>query len=212
MSESAPSTARPSDRLVDAATEVLAEDGWEGLTLQAVAARAGVSRVTVWRQATSRELLAAEMINRLAVDYRETLWPILTGPGTGAERLGAALAAMCDVADRHLPLLLASDSAFRQSHAEVMHAVGFTEPIVRLIRDGVADGSIAGPADPAALGDVVFNATYWPYIHLRGRHRWSARDARAMLLPLIQGGIREVARAGAPAASRPAEPAAGSAP
>jgi AcrR family transcriptional regulator len=197
VSESVPAAIHPSDRLVDAATTVLAEDGWEGLTLQAVAERAGVSRVTVWRQAASRELLAAEMVSRLAADYRETLWPILIGPGTGSERLGAVLAAMCEVADRHLPLLLASDSAFRQTHAEVMHAVGFTEPIVRLIRDGVTDGSIGCVADPVALGDVVFNATYWPYIHLRGRHRWSAAGARAMLLPLIQGGIREMARAGA---------------
>ncbi|MGD0372680.1 MAG: TetR/AcrR family transcriptional regulator [Candidatus Dormibacteria bacterium] len=201
MSESAPAAVRPSGRLVDAATEVLAQGGWEGLTLQAVAERAGVSRVTVWRQAGSRELLVAEMVRRLAVDYRETLWPILTGPGSGAERLGAALAAVCDVADRHLPLLLASDSAFHQTHAEVMHAVRFTEPIVRLICDGVADGTIARPADPNALGDVVFNATYWPYIHLRGRHWWNAADARAMLLPLILGGIREVAREGTPAAS-----------
>jgi len=198
--------ARPSDRLVDAATEVLARDGWEGLTLQAVAERAGVSRVTVWRRAASREVLAAEMVSRLAADYRETLWPILTGPGTGAERLEAALAAMCDVADRHLPLLLAADSAFRQTHAQVMHAVGFTEPIARLIRDGVADGSIACPSDPAALADVVFSATYWPYVHLRGRHGWSAAGARAMLLPLIQGGIREVAGPGAPGTRSAAAP------
>ena len=200
MSHSVPTTVRPSYRLVDAAIEILGEDGWEGLTLQAVAERAGVSRVTVWRQAGSREQLAAEMVSRLAGDYRETLWPILTGPGTGAERLGAALAAICDVADRHLPLLLASDSAFRQTHAEVMHAVGFTEPIVRMIRDGVTDGSIASLTDPVALGDVVFNATYWPYIHLRGRHRWSVAAARALLLPLIQGGIREIACEVAPPA------------
>lgn len=179
-----------SDKLADAAMETLAEGGWDALSLQSVAERAGVSRVTAWRQATSKDHLVNALLGRLAVDYRDTMWPILTAPGTGAERLEAALHGLCDVADRHLPLLLASDAAFHRANQEAQPTVAFTEPLVRLIRDGVTDGSLAPPEDCETMGQVVFNTTCWPYVHLRGRHDWSAARARKLLILLVMGGLR----------------------
>lgn len=38
---------------------------------------------------------------------------------------------------------------------------------------------------------MVFTAVYWPYVHLRGRHGWSAAGAKAALLPLILAGLRD---------------------
>ncbi len=87
-----------SDRLLDAAMAVLADDGWDGLSLQSAAERAGLSRVTAWRQAASKDHLVDALLARLAADYRDTLWPILTAQGNGADRLERAFGALCDVA------------------------------------------------------------------------------------------------------------------
>ena len=46
------------------------------------------------------------LLARLAIDYRDTMWAVLTASGTGRERLEGALEALCVVADRHLDLLL----------------------------------------------------------------------------------------------------------
>jgi len=178
-----------SDTLLDAAMAVLEQDGWDGLTLQAVAERAGISRVTAWRQAASKDQLVGCLLGRLASDYRETMWPILTAPGTGAERLKTALEALCEVADRHLPLLLASDMAFHRAHHGAP-SVPFTEPLTRLIRDGVSDSSLNPPADCDTMGEIVFNATCWPYVHLRGRHNWTPAKTRELLIQLVLGGLQ----------------------
>jgi AcrR family transcriptional regulator len=188
--ESAPAGGQVSDRLLDAAMAVLADDGWDGLSLQSAAERAGLSRVTAWRQAASKDQLVAALLTRLATDYRDTLWPILTAQGDGAERLDRALSALCDVADRHLPLLLASDTAFHRATDRISPPISFIEPLTRLIRDGAADHSLAPPEDCETTGNVVFNAICWPYVHLRGRHGWTPAQARGLLIHLVMTGLR----------------------
>lgn len=179
-----------SGRLLDAAMAVLADQGWDGLTLQSAAERAGLSRVTAWRQAASKDHLVAALLGRLATDYRDTLWPIMTAQGTGAERLERALCALCDVADRHLPLLLASDTAFHRATSLISPPISFLDPLTRLIRDGMTDGSLTPSEDYQTTGDVVFNTICWPYVHLRGRHDWTPAKARGLLIHLIMTGLR----------------------
>lgn len=188
--ETRPQRGPVSEVLLDAAMDILGTDGWDGLSLEAVARRAGLSRVTAWRQTVSKDHLVDELLVRLAADYRESLWPILTASGSGAQRLEAALDALCDVTDRHLPLLLASDTVFHRAHDQATPSVPFTEPIVRLIRDGVADHSLDPPEDCETMGLIVFNTVAWPYVHLRGRHDWTPRKARGLLIQLVMGGLR----------------------
>jgi AcrR family transcriptional regulator len=105
------------DALLDATVSVLADAGWEGLSLERIADRAAVSRVTLWRQGVTRDALVDALLRRLTEDYQRSLWPILTAPGSGRERLEAALRALCGVADRHLQLLVAADTAFHRAQA-----------------------------------------------------------------------------------------------
>lgn len=90
------------------------------------------------------------------------------------------------MADRHLPLLLASDTAFHQAGRPGFY---FKDPIERLLRDGIADGSLQPPGDPRDLANVVFNAVCWPYVHLRGRDGWASEPARDQLVGLVMRGI-----------------------
>jgi AcrR family transcriptional regulator len=76
----AASTAATRQALIDAACELLAEKGWSAFTLEAVAARAGVTRATVYNQVASKAgLLDAVLtaiveragMDRLSTDTRE---------------------------------------------------------------------------------------------------------------------------------------------
>src|SRR5215831_15238629 len=91
--------------VLDATVAVVADGGWDRLSLERVAASAGVSRVTLWRQGVTRDGLVDALLVRLSEDYRDAMWPVLAASGTGRDRLEAALVALCDVADRHLELL-----------------------------------------------------------------------------------------------------------
>jgi AcrR family transcriptional regulator len=177
-------------RLLAAAARVLEDAGWQGLTVEAVAEAAGLSRVTAWRLGASREALVATLLRGLAVDYREAMWPALVGPGDARQRLDRALDALFGVIDAHLPLLLASDQVFHRAKAA---QINFNEPFARLFTDGTADGSLAPPGeDPAAAAELLFNTVCWSYVHLRGRHHWPAERARQGLRRLITPALEAV--------------------
>src|SRR5690348_10199307 len=100
-----------------ATIEVLRERGWDGLTLERVAEAAGRARSTLWRQGLTREALVSALTGELAEDFRDSMYPVLTAGGTGRDRLVQGLEALCDLLDRHLPLMLATDEAFHQETA-----------------------------------------------------------------------------------------------
>jgi AcrR family transcriptional regulator len=175
------------ERLLEAARRVLADAGWEGLTVEAVAESAGLSRVTAWRLGASREALVATLLSELDRDYRAAMWPVLVADGNARDRLDAAVEALFDVVDAHLPLLLASDTIFHRASSS---RASFNEPFIRLFRDGIVDRSLLGAGDdPEESADFVFNALCWPYVHLRGRHGWTAERARRRFHDLIAHGL-----------------------
>ncbi len=179
-------------RLVDAATSVLAESGWDGLTQERVAERAGMSRVTTWRQGITRERLIGALLDRLGVDFRETLWPVLTADGDGAQRLRLGLERLCDVVDRHIPLLVASDRAFHHGFREQHGAAGvnFVDPFARFLSEGAADGSLRPvEGDLLETAEVVFNTVCWTYLHLRSAHEVPSTRARTLVIDLVLRGL-----------------------
>ena len=162
---------------------MLQDAGWEGLTIEAVAEAAGLSRVTAWRLGASREALVAALLSQLGQDYRQAMWPAMVGTGPARERLDQAIDALFDVIDAHLPLLLASDTVFHRATAT---KINFNEPFARLFADGRIDHSVPDIADdPAEAADLLFNTICWPYVHLRGRHGWTAARARQRLRGLL---------------------------
>jgi len=174
--------------LRDATIAVLRERGWQGLTLERVAEVAGRARTTLWRQGLRREHLLGALVGELAADFRETMYPILTAGGTGRERLQRSLEALCDLLDRHLPLMLATDEAFHQYTAPG-EPPDYLHPFIRFLREGEADGSVGPIDDAAAAADVAFNAVAWPFVHLRGRHDWPADVAKARVVGVVLNGI-----------------------
>lgn len=188
----APDTVQPG-RLVDetlrqATIAVLRERGWSGLTLERVAEVAGRARSTLWRQGLGRDELLGALVGELASDFRAVMYPVLTSAGSGRERLERGLAALCDLLDRHLPLMLATDEAFHQEPAPGS-APDYLHPFIQFLRQGTEDGSIAAVDDVIATADVAFNTVAWPYVHLRGRHGWEAEEAKARIVGAVLNGI-----------------------
>ena len=180
-------------RLLDGARRAVERHGWEGATLQRLADEAGVSRMTLHRRGVSREGLLAALAEQLERDYREALWPALTASGSALERLELALASLCDVVDGNLELLEAlsrgeRDAVFHEQRRPALTKQVFTEPVQRLLADGVADGSL-DVADPKETATVLFNLVGHTYRHLRAGHGWSPKRTREAVLGLALRGV-----------------------
>jgi AcrR family transcriptional regulator len=189
---SAMQTERVDGALLDAAESVLVEIGIDGVSLERVAERAGRSRVTLWRQGITKEILITGLLQRLADDFQAAFWPVLTSPGTGRERLSASLTALFEVADRHLDLLAVSDEVFHWATQRCEFPAGshgFLGPFIGALRLGAEDGSLAHQGRTEEAADVVFNTACWGYVHLRQRHRWARRRARAQIIAVLVNGL-----------------------
>ena len=189
--------ARVDQELRRATIDVLRERGFSGLTLERVAEVGGRARSTLWRQGLSRDVLIGALVGELAEDFRQTMYPILTSPGSGLERLTRGLVALCDLIDRHLPLMLATDEVFHQETAPGVPP-DYLHPFIQFLREGARDGSLPEAADVVRAADIAFNMTAWPYVHLRGRHEWAAEEARSCVVSVVLHGIT------APTSTRPA--------
>jgi hypothetical protein len=116
------------------------------------------------------------------------MYPILTAGGSGRDRLERGLIALCELLERHLPLMLATDEAFHQETAPG-EPPNYLHPFIQFLREGVSDGSLAPGDDVVGAADVAFNAVAWPYVHLRGRHGWPADKANSRVVGVVLNGL-----------------------
>lgn len=178
--------------LLEATAAAIARWGLAGVTLERIAEQAGLSRATIYRRAVTRDQLVAALTRQAADTLRTALFPALSGPGAAAQRLRAALTALCATADRYLDLLaglyLAQGEVFHRPGPDALTVDVFAEPFERLLRDGAADGTLREV--PAAItATVLFNTVGWGYVHLRASHRWDPDRAREAVLDLALNGL-----------------------
>jgi AcrR family transcriptional regulator len=99
------------ERILRAARRVLAEHGAEGLSMNAVAAAAGVGKGTIFRRFGDRDGLTTALLDAHTIDLQNAF---LSGPpplGPGApprERLEAFMRALVAFHDTHLETVLAA--------------------------------------------------------------------------------------------------------
>jgi len=180
--------------VLDGARRALAKWG-SGASLERIAQEAGLSRVTLYRRGISRESIIETLVAGALEEYRAALWPALTGRGSARERLEHALRGLCEVAEGYLGLIEAlpaeRDALFHDddsSGEEMLTRTPFTDPLLKLLREGEADGTLdAGDAEETAT--VLFNQVSWTYIHLRNGHRWNPERARDAVVRLTIEGV-----------------------
>jgi len=189
------------DGIVDAAQALVLESGLSGLTIERLVEASGTSRMTFHRRGIKRGTVVDALVQRAAEAYVAALWPALTAPGTGAERLSMALDAICTTADDNLALLAGlfaePDSPFHRSgdHEDGRETDDlFVGPLARLLRDGALDASIADVPDPDETAAVLFNLVGWGYIHLRHAQGWPASRARPAVTGFALAAVGAAAR------------------
>lgn len=178
--------------LLDATAAAVARWGLGEITLDRVAAEAGMSRATIYRRGVTRDDLIVALTGQAADTYNRAMLPALARPGTAAQRLRHALDALCNTADEHLYLLagmfLARGEVFHHPGPEALVVDVFAEPFERLLRDGAADGTLRH-LPPTITATVLFNVVGWGYIHLRAAHEWEPSRTREAILDLVLNGL-----------------------
>lgn len=184
------------ERLVEAAVDVVATHGYDGLTLERLASAAGTSRMTLHRRGITIDAVTAAMSARAAAELRDALFPFLVSTDPARSRLEGALRAMFDVADRHLAVLAAlfgaDDAVFHgAADPEGARQTGdvFIAPFAKLLADGAADGTLRRQPDADEAAAILFNMAGWCYVHLRHTQGWPGPRARDGVLRLVLEGL-----------------------
>jgi AcrR family transcriptional regulator len=163
-----PRSERARQAILTAASELLARDGFTGVTVEAIAARAGVSKATIYRWWPNKAAVVTESFLELAA-------PQITFEGSGS--IGEDLRQQM----RRLTQLLASSGgqviaalmAESQTDATVAEAFLSGWVMVRrretraVIERGMASGELRADLDV----EVVMDALYGPiYFRMLARH------------------------------------------
>ncbi|WP_431971684.1 TetR/AcrR family transcriptional regulator [Nocardia sp. bgisy134] len=117
--------ARNRRAILDATRTLLAERGAEGVTMDRVAAMAGVGKGTIFHRFGSRAGLLHELVAEPAVALMEAVssGPPPLGPGApAAERLSAYFAAMTDLVIDNVELVVAYNAVPPHPRREEFHA------------------------------------------------------------------------------------------
>jgi AcrR family transcriptional regulator len=149
-----PRSAKAEEAILDATLALLAEGGMSALTVEGVAARAGVGKATIYRRWPSKLPLVVEAITTL---------PEIPAPGIGTVRddlrqMIRSLVRIFQSSPRGR--VLAQLAAERGADAEVDAAVGRfvtvrRRPLVEVMRRGIKQGELPTDVDPEALTDMV---------------------------------------------------------
>jgi AcrR family transcriptional regulator len=181
---------RPRDPEVDsailrAAREVFVERGPEAASIEAVARRAGVSRLTIYRRYRDKQELLVDMLTWSRGEVPEIDPEGLTGEGL-AELM------IAELSQPQVPELLVRLAGAGADHPQLVRAFdeSFVQPRRALVTAALERmqqrGRIEASADPAAVLDIIAGAVLYHLImrpqercpeQLRARVRAAVRHA-----------------------------------
>ncbi|HKG93951.1 MAG TPA: TetR/AcrR family transcriptional regulator [Gemmatimonadaceae bacterium] len=153
--------------ILDASIALIREMGYDAVTMEAIAARAGVGKATVYRRWTSKELLVTEAVGRIVSTI-----PV---PDTGSAEgdvlvfMRAATSMYRDPATSALlsGLVAAMARSERVAGAVRMGFVARWREGVRLVlRRGVARGELRADVDVELALDVLAGPAFYRYLML----------------------------------------------
>jgi len=134
-------------RILEAARQLLAERGPHGLTMESVAAAAGVGKGTVFRRFGDRSRLAAALVNDQMREFQDRFLhgPPPLGPGAPApERLEAFVVELLHHYVENLPVATLAATELDQYRSDVMSALLFhVQMLVRQINPRLDDHVVA---------------------------------------------------------------------
>jgi AcrR family transcriptional regulator len=150
-------------RILDAARELLSEDGFADFRLEHVAARAGVGKATIYRRWGSKEALAQELLAELAAPHIA----VAESDDTRQELLAAVTNPMRAVTDTPFgPVIraLLSQIAVNPTLGDPFRATvvqARRREVSRVIARGVARGDLRPDADPDVATELLVGPVYF---------------------------------------------------
>ncbi len=180
-----PRSAEAAAAILESAYALMADAGLSAATIDAIARRSNVSKMTIYKWWPSREaLLVDAFLNRAA----QTL--PLTGPGDAGARLrrhAAAYAGALRGEFGRVQLAVISECIANTGSAELFferYLRHRRDPLVAIIAEGRADGSITAEAEPADLYDALYGGLFYRYVF--GIEPLSPAAARRLVDAVLQ--------------------------
>ncbi|OBH77027.1 TetR family transcriptional regulator [Mycobacterium scrofulaceum] len=159
--------------IVTATRELLLERGFDGLTIEAVAARAGVGKQTIYRWWPSRPALVADV---MLEDADKLLASVAHTGDLAADLVGWVGKLVASLTTDRGSAMLRTLTVACMEHEEtaVRLRAGFSAPLHDSVRDRLlADGIAAATAESAA--DAIVGGVVYPI--LSGAQSYSRRRA-----------------------------------
>lgn len=190
-----PRVARTKAHVLGIAGELLAEEGREGFTIDAVAKRSGVARTTIYRHWPELGDLLFDTMRTMghrvpAVDtgsLRDDLVAIYSALTSGFETscLGRAMPVLLDIIRRDPTLRPLHDTFIAERR----------QPSLDAIERGIARGELPRDTDPEALVDRLAGPVF--YRHLVIQAPYSPADVERLVHDVLDGELpRRERRAG----------------
>jgi AcrR family transcriptional regulator len=185
-----PRRAEVDEAILDAAIDLFAEHGWAGLTIEAVAERAGVAKSTVYRRYSEKADLVVASMQRC---HEST--PALPDTGDLRADLLGATAILCEVfqssdAGRVIPASIvaaAGDPTFAAIRLE--HVGRRRKAMVELVERAVARGDLAPGVDVDLLVDMITGTVFYRVFHKPGP---LDDDALADIVDVAMAGVAAI--------------------
>ncbi len=156
-------------RVLDAASDLFNEIGFEDATVRAIANRAGVSVGSVFTTFTSKaDILSQVMQDRLEALYEETGRVIPLMRGSVADRCRSLFAVLYAFEMRRVKLFLAHIAvAYRWDMEPAARPFGtnqvFRDLVAAWLREGVERGDVRGDVDGETVIDLLLGLYAWNY-------------------------------------------------
>jgi AcrR family transcriptional regulator len=186
-------TKKTEDVILEATRELLVEVGVHGLTVEGVAARAGVAKTTVYRRWRSKEELALavllEMVNEIVAvpDLGNVRDELITLVNVAVRILGKTL--MGRVMQGLVSDLAANEelgTAFREQIVSLRLA-----EVRRLIERGIQRGELRPDVDAVLVHELLFGPVYYRLLLSGGTlHSKLAQQIVDSVLPGLTTGAR----------------------
>jgi AcrR family transcriptional regulator len=153
-----PRSTQADEAIVDATVALLSEEGFDRLSMDAVACRAGVGKATIYRRWPSKEALVIDAVARRTDPFPDV------STGTVRERLVAVLEGMAAAsrtgAGRLLPCMVGASVSNPALAAH--YRAQILEPrrarIGEIVNDGVASGELRAGVDVGIAIDLLVGA------------------------------------------------------
>jgi AcrR family transcriptional regulator len=147
-------------RIVQAATDIVAEHGWQGAQMALIAARAGVATGSMYRHFTSKADLFAQVLAVVSQREVDVVDDIGRGAGSAPARLREAVTTFMKRALKRRRLayaLIAEPCEPEIDRARLVYRAALARALERLIAAGVAAGEFR-TAQPSTAASCVAGA------------------------------------------------------